>query len=187
MANVKKGKSILHVDERGEVAFIDAKVGKRTKRFHRREYPDGQTMAKSLSAWMKGQGVTSVASQTRVLTGEELMAELIDQQMSFAYLIETIADEAQGLETWDDFDTDVLTDLTLTEAIHLGYVALVFSKIKQEFTPAKFCELAETEDDPQYVSFDPNNSPMNYGFDRIKDAVFDNTRADRMRSISFGP
>ena len=35
MANVKKGKSILHVDERGEVAFIDAKVGKRTKRFHR--------------------------------------------------------------------------------------------------------------------------------------------------------
>jgi len=181
MTNVKEGKVILRVDDRGVVAFIDATAGKRTKRFYRREYRDGKTMAKSLSAWMKEQGVTLVTSQARLLTGEELLAEMIGQQIAFACMIASIADEAQGLETWDDFGADVLPELARTEDIDLGYVELLFSKIKQTFTPAKFCELAETEDDPQC------SSPMNDGLEKIKDAVFGNTRADRMRSISFGP
>lgn len=180
MANKKKGKIILHVDNRDQVAFIEVKVGKKTKRFYRREYSDGETMTTSISAWIKGQGVTSLTSQKRVLTFKELLEEAIGQQMTFASLIATIADEAEGLETWDDFDTDVLPDLAFIEDVHLGYVESVFSKIKRAFTPTKFCELAKTEDDPQYYSFDQNKS-KNGGFGKIKDAVFGK------RSVKLSP
>src|SRR5438552_2304919 len=45
----------------------------------------------------------------------------------------------------------------------------------------QFCELANAEDRPEAFTSDPTGlTPVNDGLNRIKDAIYGNTRADRM-------
>jgi hypothetical protein len=183
---MKAGKLTLVVDDEGDVLYIEAKGGTKSHMFHRREYSDPTSMSKAVADWFTRKGVAKVISKERAMTGQEALKEQITTQMIFAEIILALAAAAKGLEKWCDFDSDSLADIATDVPIHVRYVEDIFEKIKTTFTPPVFCELAAEEDRPEtFVSEKTFLTSVNDGLNRIKDAIYGNTRADRMTSIDL--
>ncbi len=111
---------------------------------------------------------------------------MVEKHFILMDVIQMLAAEVEGLERWQDFEKFLVADIAEIVGIHHSYVEGIFKKISRSFTPMVFCELARAEDRPVAFASDPTClTPMNDGINRIKDAIYGNTRADRMVCIDL--
>jgi hypothetical protein len=173
----KKAKATVLVNAEGDAVCVRLKCGKRSATFHQREYQDQHDLATAVAQWLHQHRANGLVPKQRRMTGEELLAESLENGFILTEIIMALAAEAEGLEKWDGFPTECLADIAEIVPVHVSYVEGIFHKISRAFTPMVFCELAAAEDRPEDFASDPTFlTPMNdYG----------NTRADRMVSIDL--
>jgi hypothetical protein len=172
------------INSDGELVSVVLKHGKKREELWVDQFADEDELSDKITDWMVERHVSDIVVHDQRMTAQEELEEMLWNQAIFVEIVQSIADCAEGITEWKEFDVDILDDIAYEATTHVNYIKFIFERIVEGFSPMAFCELANAEDRPEDF-FEDMNNPVNAGLNKIKDIVFGNTREERMKVIDL--